>query len=119
MAPFDAEVDPVAQVKVIVAELKAYDTALYKKPRWLVLNKLDMVPVEDRERRVADVVKRLRWKGPVFAVSALTRSGLDPLVQAAYRHVHESRHPTEAAVDPRFEAAVATPAAIPRATAAV
>jgi GTP-binding protein len=116
MAPFDAEVDPVAQVKVIVAELKAYDTALYKKPRWLVLNKLDMVPVDERERRVADVVKRLRWKGPVFAVSALTRSGLDPLVQAAYRHVRESRNPTVAMVDPRFEAAGANASATATAT---
>jgi GTP-binding protein len=106
MAPFDDNVDPVAQVKVIVAELKAYDAALFKKPRWLVLNKLDMVPVDERERRVADVVRRLRWKGPVFAVSALTRTGLDPLVQAAYQHVREARNPTLPAVDPRFDAGV-------------
>ena len=44
IAPFDEGVDPVAQAKAIVGELKKYDAALYEKPRWLVLNKLDMVP---------------------------------------------------------------------------
>jgi GTP-binding protein len=50
MAPFDEAVDPVAQAKAIVAELKKYDKALYDKPRWLVLNKLDMVPPQERAR---------------------------------------------------------------------
>src|SRR6195952_2125717 len=86
-APFDDEVDPVAQAKAIVGELKKYDTALYEKPRWLVLNKMDMVPVEERAALVKDVVKRLRFKGPVFEISALTREGCEPLVQAIYRHI--------------------------------
>lgn len=46
VAPFDDSIDPVAQAKAIVGELKKYDKALYDKPRWLVLNKLDMVPVK-------------------------------------------------------------------------
>jgi GTP-binding protein len=45
-------------------------TALYDKPRWLVLNKLDMVPEEERAARVKDFVKRFKWKGPVFEISA-------------------------------------------------
>ena len=73
MAPFDEAVDPVAQAKAIVAELKKYDKALYDKPRWLVLNKLDMVPPQERAARVADFVKRFKWKGPVFEISAPTR----------------------------------------------
>ncbi|MDO9563703.1 MAG: GTPase ObgE, partial [Bradyrhizobium sp.] len=56
MAPFD-DTDPVAQAKAIVAELKKYDPALYDKPRWLVLNKLDVVPTEERAARVKDFVK--------------------------------------------------------------
>ena len=51
MAPFDEGVDPVAQAKAIVAELKKYDPKLYDKPRWLVLNKLDMVAADEREAR--------------------------------------------------------------------
>ena len=63
MAPFDDAVDPVAQAKAIVGELKKYDAALYDKPRWLVLNKLDMVPADERAARVKDFVKRLRVQG--------------------------------------------------------
>src|SRR3954468_1462757 len=75
LAPFDEGVDPVKQARAIVAELKKYDKALYDKPRWLVLNKLDMVPAEERAARVKDFVKRFKYKGPVFEISALTREG--------------------------------------------
>jgi GTPase len=103
LAPFDESVDPVAQARAIVKELKAYDAELHAKPRWLVLNKIDMIPAEEREQRVKDFVRRLRWKGPVFAISALAREGLDPLVRAAYNHVAAVRRPMER-VDQRFEA---------------
>jgi GTP-binding protein len=86
-APFDEGVDPVVQARAIVAELKKYDPALHAKPRWLVFNKLDMVPAEERDKRVKDYVRRLRWKGPVFAISALAREGLKPLLDAIYEHV--------------------------------
>jgi len=104
LAPFDEGVDPVAQAKAIVGELKKYDAALYEKPRWLVLNKLDMIPVDERAARVKDFVKKLRFKGPVFEISALTREGCEPLVQAIYQHVKAQQvaeqPPTE--IDPRF-----------------
>jgi GTP-binding protein len=86
-APFDAGVDPVAQARAIVAELKKYDPALHAKPRWLVFNKLDLVPAEEREQRVQDYVRRLRWKGPVFAISALAREGLQPLLERVQNFV--------------------------------
>ena len=103
MAPFDGA-DPVALAKGIIKELRKYDEALYEKPRWIVLNKLDMVPTEDRAALVKDFIKRMRWKGPVFQVSALAREGLDPMVQAIYEHVaaHKVQAPPE--VDPRFDA---------------
>ncbi|NDG38315.1 MAG: GTPase ObgE [Betaproteobacteria bacterium] len=102
MALFDG-IDPVAQAKAIVKELRKYDESLYQKPRWIVLNKLDMVPVEARDALVKDFVKRMRWKGPVFQVSALAREGLGPMVQAIYEHVaaHKAQAPVE--VDPRFD----------------
>lgn len=104
IAPFDENVDPVAQAKAIVAELKKYDPALHAKPRWLVLNKLDMVPTEEREGRVKDFVRRMRYKGPVFSISALTREGCEELIKSVYQHVkkvHEAEQPP-AEVDPRF-----------------
>jgi GTP-binding protein len=103
-APFDDSVDPVAQAKAIVGELKKYDKALYDKPRWLVLNKLDMVPEQEREARVKDFIRRFRYKGPVFGISALTREGCEPLIKAIYQHI-KARQVAEQApveVDPRF-----------------
>ncbi|MCW5665871.1 MAG: GTPase ObgE [Piscinibacter sp.] len=102
LAPFDDAVDPVAQARAIVAELKKYDPALHAKPRWLVLNKLDMLDPAEREKRVKDFVRRLRWKGPVFAISALTREGCEGLVRAAFQHVAAARHEVPADPDPRF-----------------
>ena len=104
LAPFDEGVDPVAQAKAIVGELKKYDKALYEKPRWLVLNKLDMVADDERAAKVKDFVKRLRFKGPVFEISALTREGCEPLVQAIYQHVKAQQVAEQppAEVDPRF-----------------
>ena len=104
LAPFDDAVDPVAQARAIVAELKKYDETLYRKPRWLVLNKLDMVPADERDARVRDFVRRLRYKGPVFPISALTREGCEPLVQSAYQAIAAMQIAAlaPAEVDPRF-----------------
>ncbi|MEY3252401.1 MAG: GTP-binding protein Obg/CgtA [Pseudomonadota bacterium] len=111
-APFDESIDPVAQAKAIVAELKKYDPALHAKPRWLVFNKLDMVPAEEREALVKSYVKRLRWKGPVFSISALARDGLQPLLEKIQNFVAEQVPPPPAPPDRRFDAPAAdTPGA--------
>ena len=104
MAPFDEGVDPVAQAKAIVGELKKYDAELFEKPRWLVLNKLDMVPPDERAAKVKDFVKRLKFKGPVFEISALTREGCESLIKAVYLQVKAqqvSEQPQQEQ-DPRF-----------------
>ncbi|EHP39189.1 GTPase CgtA [Cupriavidus basilensis OR16] len=87
LAPFDEAVDPVAEARAIVNELKKYDESLYEKPRWLVLNKLDVVPEEERDARVKDFVKRYKWKGPVFRISALTGEGCRELIYAIKDHL--------------------------------
>jgi len=104
VAPFDEGVDPVAQAKAIVAELKKYDAGLYNKPRWLVLNKLDMVPAEKREAVVKDFVKRFKYKGPVFQISALTREGCEPLIKSIFQHIkaQQIQEQEPVYVDPRF-----------------
>jgi GTP-binding protein len=70
----------------------------------LVLNKLDMVPVDERAALVKDFVKRFKYKGPVFEISALTREGCEPLIKEIYKHIKEQQvaemPPVE--VDPRF-----------------
>ncbi|NTV87307.1 MAG: GTPase ObgE, partial [Burkholderiaceae bacterium] len=102
--PFDEGVDPVAQAKAIVAELKKYDPKLHAKPRWLVLNKLDMVDADVREARVKDFVRRFRYKGPVFEISALTHEGCDKLIKAVYQHLKAQQVAEQPSidVDPRF-----------------
>ena len=104
LAPFDEETDAVEQARAIVQELKKYDQALYEKPRWLVLNKLDMVPPQERAARVQDFVRRLRWKGPVYEISALTREGCQPLIHAIYEHIRGAQQAEcgGAPADPRF-----------------
>jgi GTPase len=104
LAPFDDNIDPVAQAKAIAKELKKYDAGLFKKPRWLVLNKLDMVDGDKRAEVVADFVKRMKFKGPVFEISALTREGCEPLVKAIYKHIKAEQvsEQTPEYIDPRF-----------------
>ena len=97
IAPFDETTDPVTQARAIVAELKKYDPELHAKPRWLVLNKIDMLPAEQRQAVVKDFVRRLRWKGPVFEISALAREGLGPLVARIHEHLVRAR---ETALEP-------------------
>ncbi|WP_386066713.1 Obg family GTPase CgtA [Tahibacter sp. UC22_41] len=91
MAPLDGETDPVAQVKAIEAELKQFDPALLKRPRWLVLNKADLLPEEDRLKAAKDIVKRLKWKGPWYLVSAIGREGTWPICLEAQKFFDEQR----------------------------
>ncbi len=107
VAPFDPDADPVRDARSVVAELKKYDPELAARPRWLVLNKLDMLEPGERAGRVADIRRRLRHKGPVYAISALAREGLEPLLRDIDQALRE-RAPADAAAvdarDPRFAA---------------
>ena len=91
LAPFEDTVDPVKEAKAIVKELKKYDQSLFDKPRWLVLNKIDVIPEDERVKRVKDFIKRFGWKGPVFEISALNRDGCPELVTEIYSYLAEKR----------------------------
>lgn len=80
LAPFDENVDTVHEARAIVEELRKYDEALADKPRWLVLNKLDMIAEEDRADKVAQFVRDYGWTGKVYQISAATREGTDALM---------------------------------------
>ena len=95
LAPLDGETDPVVEARAIVKELKRYDEALYDKPRWLVLNKLDLIPPDERNAHVAAFVKAYRWKGPVFAVTAISGEGCRPLIYAVADWLE--KHPAQGA----------------------
>ncbi|GAB2658864.1 Obg family GTPase CgtA [Arenimonas aestuarii] len=80
MAPFDEGIDPVYQVRAIEAELRKHDPAMLEKPRWLVMNKADLLPEDERQARAEALVKALDWKEPWFMVSAIGREGTWPVV---------------------------------------
>ncbi|HEY9143967.1 MAG TPA: GTPase ObgE, partial [Arenimonas sp.] len=80
MAPFDEGTDPVYQVRAIEAELRKHDPAMLEKPRWLVLNKADLLPEDERQARAEALVKALDWKEPWFISSAIGREGTWPIV---------------------------------------
>ncbi len=96
LAPFDPETDPVREARAIAEELRKYDEDLYRKPRWLVLNKTDLVPEAERPARIADFVRDYGWDGPVFAISAISGEGCQPLVFAIMAHLEENRRSRDA-----------------------
>jgi GTP-binding protein len=79
--PPDPATDPVADAKAIVQELRDYDEALYRKPRWVVLNKIDLVPEDQREERVQSILKGLGNPSPAYVISAATGEGCQQLCQ--------------------------------------
>ena len=86
IAPIDPDSNPVRDAKAIVGELVKHDPELANKPRWLVLNKLDLIPEEDREKAVKDFLKAYKkatkYDGPYFPVSAINGEGTKPLIYA-------------------------------------
>ena len=93
IAPADPGADPVREAKGIVGELRKYDEALYRKPRWLVLNKVDLLPEEQREDAARRFLKGFGWKGPSFAISALTGAGCRDLVFAVMDYLEGRPEP--------------------------
>lgn len=91
IAPFEAGVDLAAKARAIVAELKKYDEELYNKPRWLVLNKIDMLPQAERETRCAAFLRDFGWDGPVFCISALRGDGCEALTYAIMEYLDNRR----------------------------
>jgi GTP-binding protein len=83
--------DPVKDARIISAELKKFDPTMARKPRWFVLNKIDLVSTTDRAALVADFRRRLRTKSPVFTVSAATGEGCRDLVGAIQKFLDEER----------------------------
>ena len=108
MAPFDDEVDPVQQVRAIENELRKYDPAMLEKPRWLVLNKGDLLDDEERAEKAAAIVKALDWREPWFVVSAIGREGTWPIMLKIQQFFDDQKHAAlEAAEDAAVRAQMA------------
>lgn len=78
IAPFDGS-DPVQEAKTIVNELESYSPELAEKPRWLILNKTDLMDDEALAALQQEIVSQLNWQGPVYTISALSKIGTEKL----------------------------------------
>ena len=93
IAPLDGS-DPVANAKAIINELAEYSTELVSKPRWLVLNKIDMIPdLNEREARIQEIIHGLAWTGKVMAISAIQQQGTQALCYALMQLIDEMKEP--------------------------
>ncbi len=90
VAPLDGS-DPVDAARVIINELVEFSETLFQRPRWLVLNKTDLIPEEEREAHCQDIIDRLGWDGPVFKLSALTKDNTDALCWAILEYIEQCR----------------------------
>jgi GTP-binding protein len=93
IAPPDPEADPVKDARSIAAELKKFSPQLAQRERWLVLNKIDLLPPAEAEKRCKEIVRRLRWKGPVHRISGATRQGTQELCRDIMRRLEELAAP--------------------------
>ncbi|MGH8139039.1 MAG: Obg family GTPase CgtA [Steroidobacteraceae bacterium] len=89
MAPLDPDADPVRDARAIVAELRKFNKTLALKPRWLVLNKRDLMPDEEAEGRASAIVRSLRFRGPRFLISGATGRGTKELSEAVMAFLEE------------------------------
>lgn len=105
--PSTEETDPVQEAKALVLELEKYDPALAAKPRWIVLNKIDLVEEADRDALIERYRSELAADDePVFVISAATRQGCDELVKALAQRIDDDRREEAAfADDARFDPA--------------
>lgn len=86
LMPVDGS-DPVEAVQAIAAELERFSPTLAERPRWLILNKIDLLPAAERDAIVQDVVARLAWQGPVYAIAAVSGEGTERLVGDIMTHL--------------------------------
>ena len=96
VSPLEASSDPVNDVRVIEAELGKFSPELAGRERWLVLNKIDLLLAEERESRCNDIVRRLKWQGPVFAIAAVSGAGTRELIYKAMEKLEEENSEPQA-----------------------
>lgn len=107
-APMDESADPIAQAKALVEELGKFDEELEEKPRWIVLNKIDLVPEQDRATLIETYRRELGAERPIFVMSAATREGTTELIKTIAQELEQSRQQfnarSDALEDVRFSA---------------
>ena len=99
IAPIDPNADPAREVRAIAKELEQFSAELAEKPRWLVINKIDLLADDDLAVARDMLLEELDWGGPVFEVSAATGAGTEALGHAVMQALEESKEVEEAGSD--------------------
>jgi GTP-binding protein len=89
--PFEGTADPAENFRAIENELKKYSDTLYAKDRWLVLNKVDLIPENERDEVCTGIIKDIHWQGPVYQISAISGAGTDTLMKDIMAHIDRMR----------------------------
>jgi GTP-binding protein len=109
IAPLDPQADPVRDARAIVRELKKFSRQLAGRPRWLVLNKRDLLPKTQAEQRARSIVRRLRYRGPYFLISGATGEGTRPLCEAVMGLLEQYDRAARARASSRADAGASRP----------
>jgi GTP-binding protein len=83
--------DPTLAIQAVAKELQLFSLELAAKERWLVFNKIDLLPADELEKRCKQVIRACKWKGPVFKVSAVQRKGVTDLCQRIMTYLEQSK----------------------------
>ena len=89
IAPMDETASPAADFRAIQGELAKFSEDLATKPRWLVINKIDLMPGEQLAAAIEQLLGELDWNGPVYEVSAVTGKGTEALGQAVVQFLEK------------------------------
>ena len=109
LLPPDPEADPVKDARAIVGELKKFSAELAAKPRWLVINKSDLLPAAEAQKRARAIVRALRYRGPHFLISAATGEGTQELCEAVMTFLEEQERSARAHASSQADAAAGPP----------
>jgi GTP-binding protein len=95
IAPTDPAADPVRDANSIVGELGKFSDDLLTKPRWLVLNKSDLMPPEEAVAKAVSIAQELKYRGPAFLISGITHAGTSDLTEAVMRFLESGEAPAQ------------------------
>jgi GTP-binding protein len=91
-APYNGDADPVSDVRKIISEVETFSAELAGRPRWLVINKIDLLSPEHRQDHCADILRRLNWHGPAFCVSAASGEGTRELAYKVMEYLEQNEN---------------------------
>ena len=93
--PLDPDADPVRDAQSIVAELGKFSADLLAKPRWLVLNKSDLLPEDEARVKAVGIAQALGYRGPAFLISGAAHTGTAELCEAVMRFIETAEPPAQ------------------------